>query len=163
MSNSTATANSIDPNVLSAIIAAVVAFIILFLDRYFIEPRIWRKRNEILSLEKTLEVYGSLVTILKSCNYRAFMQNGARPTDLYNVDRHDIGELEVIFERKGYLLSNELRKEWETLHGNQSHLGQLKQGTFTDLNLPLKRMKELAEGDFKKYNERYAKLTGSNS
>jgi len=149
---------SIDTTIYSALISAVVAFIILALSKFLIEPRQWRSRYEIRSLEKALEVHGSLIAVLDGCHGKALLAN-VHATAQYRVDSHDIRELETIFERKSYLLSEALREQWSNLHLSQSHFGALKAGTYASLDLPLKDMRDLAETDFKAYSERYAKLT----
>jgi hypothetical protein len=149
----------IDSTLFSAIIAALVAFVVLALDRYFIEPRKWRERLKVRTLEKVLEVYGSLVTILKSCRSRALMQN-APPNVQYTVDRDDMRELEAIFEGKSYLLGGKLQAEWNRLHEVESRIGDLKDGRNTQLNLPLRVMRETAERDYRNFLATYMKLTG---
>lgn len=158
MSNSTATATSLNPNLLSALIAAVVAFIVLLLDKLFIEPRKWKKRYEIRTLERALEVHGSLITILRECHQRALLQNVSANAQ-YNVNLADLYALQSIFQRKSYLLSQQLRTQWENLQGSQSHLPELMEAQVASLNLPLREMRELAERDFEAYSKRYAKLT----
>jgi hypothetical protein len=158
LSNSTTTV-TIDANLLSALIAAAVALVVLLLDKLVIEPRKWKKRYEIRSLEKTLEVYGALVTILKTCHTRALMQN-APSTAQYTVNLNEISQLEVIFERKRYLLSEQLCTQWENLEKYEPQLGELKTGAISDLNLPLKEMRGVAEREFAGYTKRYEELTG---
>lgn len=69
------------PPIIAAIVSAVVAIFILDLKEFFIEPRRSKKNIQISHLEKQLQVYGALVTILRSCKRKAL-----RKTDI----AHDV-------------------------------------------------------------------------
>ena len=155
-------ASPIDSTLLSAIIAAFVAICILFVDRVFIEPRTWKKRYEIRSLEKALETHGWLISILASCHAKVQMliKEGIKQVSAdYYVDTNDIRKLELIFEKKAYLLSDRLKELWIELHTTVPQFAELKLGTILILYLPLKSIQDQAEKDFSEYQELYKKLT----
>jgi hypothetical protein len=127
LSNGTATASSIDPNILSAIIAAVVAFIVLLLDKLLIEPRKWTARYEIRTLEKALEAHGWLLSVLKACEEKAKRQAEKRanpPPHL--LESADILQLEEIFGKKAYLLSEKLKQTWYDLQRKDAYFEMMK-------------------------------------
>jgi hypothetical protein len=127
LSSSTATVGSIDSNLLSAIIAAVVAFTILFLDRIFIEPRKWTSRYEIRTLEKALEVHGWLLSVLNACEEKAKRQAEKRATPpSHLLESADILQLEGIFGKKAYLLSERLKQTWYDLQRKDAYFGMMK-------------------------------------
>ena len=159
MSNNTAVGITIDPNLVSAIIAAVVAFIVLFLDRLFIEPRKWKRRYEIRATEKALEVYGPIVTILKRCHERA-VRNQVAPERQYTLDRADLTRLKEIFETKAFMLSNVVQVSWNSMYAaNAELITELLGYSSNDVDLPLGPVWEIAERDYNEYIRKYNQLS----
>ena len=113
---------TIDSTLLSAIIAATVAFIILTVDRLVIEPKTWHRRYEIRWLEKQIQVHEWLLTILYACREKAKRQAEKRTNPLpHLLESADIGKLEVIFEKNAYLLGDKLRTTWYDLQGRDTY------------------------------------------
>jgi hypothetical protein len=113
---------TVDSTLLSALISAVVAFIIVTADRFFFEARTWHKRYEIRWLEKQIQIHEWLLTILNACREKAKRQaekSTNRPPHL--LESADIGKLENIFEKNAYLLGDSLRKTWLALQGRDQY------------------------------------------
>ena len=97
-----------------------------------------------------------IVAILQRCHAKALQRN-VPPTEQYSLDQPDVHDLETIIEKESFLLSAPLRDQWNTLHLSKGDLiTKLKTGTSiwpNGLNLPLQKMREIAESDFNKLNE----------
>jgi len=173
---------TLDSTEAAALVSAVVAFIILILDRLLIEPRKWKLRYKIQSLEKRLEVHGWLISVLKGCQEKAKRQGGA-PGETHLLESIDIINLEKIFGNKAYLLSDELKKTWYDLQAKDAYfeMMRVRKGEVDEaapVNLvgggtvqppPVKHeiiggdltaMQIQAEADSAKSQNRYDKLTG---
>jgi len=150
----------IDSTLLAALVSAVVAFIILTLDRFLIEPRKWRSRYEIRALEKALETHNWLVSVLKVCQQKAKRQTERKFSHV--LEREDILNLEEIFERKAWLISEELRQTWYDLQGKDTYFEMMsvksreRKLTAADLT----KMQEQAQSDSAQLQSRYRELTG---
>jgi hypothetical protein len=59
-------AGGVDNAIISVIISAAVSFGIFGLKEKWIEPRRWRRSAEAAKLERKLEVYSTLTTLLQS-------------------------------------------------------------------------------------------------
>jgi len=146
---------------LSGIISALVAFVILVIDRFLIEPRIWHSRYKLRSLEKSLEVYGWLISVLKVCQQKAKRQTQEKFTHL--LEKGDILNLEEIFEKKkAYLLSERLRQTWYDLQKEDTYFVMMKikngEPQFKLTAADLTKMQEQAETDFDQLQSRYNAL-----
>lgn len=88
------------------------------------------------------------------------MMQNVPPNAQYSVDRDDMRKLETIFEEKSYLLGSKLQAEWEKLHEVEPRFSDLKDGKITELNLPLRAMREIAEKEYQDFLVPYLKLAG---
>jgi hypothetical protein len=174
---------TIDSTLLAALISAVVAFIVLSADRFVIEPRKWRSRYEIRTLEKAIQVHAWLLSVLKGCREKAQRQAEKRenpPPHL--LESADIWKLDDIFERNAYLLSSELKGTWyemqkrdqyfelarvrhrdvdrpppvETLGGGRVEFSPTRHEAIAD---DLTEMEKQAVADLKRLQTKYGKLT----
>jgi hypothetical protein len=107
----------VDPTFLAAVVSAIVAFAVLGLDKFFIEPRKWLKRYQIRVDEKAIGLHWWLISILKACREKAMRQieEGSKPVQPHLLESVDIWKLEEIFEKKAYLLSDALKRKWYDL------------------------------------------------
>jgi hypothetical protein len=64
-------ADLLQPAIISAIVSASVAIVVLLWREYNIEPQRWRKNVQVAHLQKQLEIYGALVTLLEACRVKA--------------------------------------------------------------------------------------------
>jgi hypothetical protein len=109
-----------ESGIIAAIVSAVVAIAILTVKEFAIESRRWRKNIRVSNLEKRLQIYGELITILKSCEHKA-MRKHLDDTDSSKSNRvashvlenpFDGNRLQEIFEKSHYLLSTKLLDQW---------------------------------------------------
>lgn len=61
---------SVDTAIFATIISAAVSFGIFGLKEKWIEPGRWKKSTETFKLEKKLEIYGTLTTLLQSFHHK---------------------------------------------------------------------------------------------
>jgi hypothetical protein len=108
------------PVIVAAIVSAIVALAILGFKEGYLEPRRWRKNIQVSNLEKRLQVYGELISVLESCKRKAMRQdlNKSDSPTPEKVHSHllenpfDGDRLQIIFEKSHHLLSSELLEEW---------------------------------------------------
>lgn len=55
-----------DSTIIAAVVSAVISVAILLVSNYFIQPRRFRHSLKVENLEKCLEAYGTLITIIDS-------------------------------------------------------------------------------------------------
>lgn len=110
---------SVDNAIISVIISAAVSFGIFGLKEKWIEPRRWRRSAEAVKLEKKLEVYGTLTTLLQSfynkrqrINIHKETQDTPKPCEHALELPFDADKLDEIFEKSRYLLSEDLISEY---------------------------------------------------
>jgi len=162
----------------SALFVALVSIVIFVIGSLLVEPWKWRKRNEIRRLEKTLETYGWLISVLKgsAAKGRRFPTHGTNP-EPYVLEAKDILQLDEIFGVKAYLLSEKLKETWRevqekdtgfviesTRHRDTIPIPQtksnwpveMKQGA---MQIDLSEMQRQAESDFTVLEQRYMYLT----
>jgi hypothetical protein len=96
----------------AAVVSAVVAFAILGLDRFLIEPRKWRVRYVVRQLEKSVQVHGWLVSVLRACQEKAKRTPEVEAKLPHLLESDDVRKLEDIFEKNAYSLSKELKQTW---------------------------------------------------
>lgn len=161
---------SLDTAIFATIISAAVSFGIFGLKEKWIEPRRWKKSAETIKLEKKLEIYGTLITLLQSFHHKAIRDNRQRVTQTTASEyKHalevpfDADKLDEIFEKSRYLLSDELiNKYMEYIQQDTSHtLFHARKGRGPDIVLAeLKGMQSMAEREFNVLKEKYKGLTG---
>ena len=96
----------------AAVVSAVVAFAILGLDRFLIEPRKWRVRYVVRQLEKSIQVHAWLLSILRACQEKAKRTPEVEAKLPHLLESDDVRKLEDIFEKNAYSLSKELKQTW---------------------------------------------------
>ena len=154
---------SADSTVWAAAVSAVVAFLILAIDRLWIEPRKWRSRYQVKSLEAAIEIHEWLVSVLKACREKAERtpQRPDKPPHLLESD--DIRKLEDILEKKAYLLSKKLKQTWYEAHRKDKTFlldgVKHRDRDFRVLSIDLAEMQKQAETDLSELQSRYEKMT----
>lgn len=155
------------PAIFAAIVSAAVSFGIFGLKEKWIEPGRWKKSTE---LEKKLEIYGTLTTLLQSFHQktqRVNLQKGTETTA--SKYQHalevpfDADKLDKIFEKARYLLSDDLITRYtEYINQDTYHsIFQARIGIGSDVVMvDLKDMQSLAEKEFGLLKEKYKILTG---
>jgi hypothetical protein len=103
----------VDTTIVAAFVSAVVAIIILAIDRFWIEPRRWQSRYEVRLLERRVKTHAWLVSVLEASKAKAKRVPTSKVP--YLLEGDDVRKLEDIFERKAYLLSDQLRQAWYDL------------------------------------------------
>jgi hypothetical protein len=108
-----------DSTLWAAFVSAIVAVVILALDRYWIEPRKWSLRYEIKILEKQIEALQWLLSVLAACREKAdrIPRQEGEPERTYShlLESDDVQKLEDIFEKRASLLSKQLKHTWYDL------------------------------------------------
>lgn len=161
---------SIDNAIISVIISAAVAFGIFGLKEKWIEPKRWRRSAEAVKLEKKLEVYGALTTLLQSFYSKGQRTNIHKGTqDTPQPYAHalelpfDADKLDEIFEKSRYLLSEDLiTKYMEYVKQDTYHnIFQARRGIGSQVALvDLKEIQSASEGEFDLLNKKYKELMG---
>jgi hypothetical protein len=128
-----------------------------------IQPRRWKKDVQLKNLQKRLEVYGGLVVILKSCREKAKRQRkeGQKETHLME-NPYDYKKLARIFERYGYLLSDDVSKLWLDFMTADTYFAvynSLKKGSGL-LSHDFSVLEKSAEAEYEKLKVQYRGLTG---
>jgi hypothetical protein len=162
-----------DTNVLAAVVSAVVSIFIWILFQFRIEPRRWKSRYEIRSLERKLEVHGWLISVLKACEEKARRQQSKTGSQTHLMETSDILQLEGVFGRKAYLLSEKLRQTWYELQRKDTYFEMMRVKNRETMGLAgapqmkheltlgdLTEMQRCAERDFADLQGRYITLTG---
>jgi hypothetical protein len=161
---------AVDNAVISVIISAAVSFGIFGLKEKWIEPRRWRKSAEAAKLEKKLEVYSTLTTLLQSFYHKRQRVGIHKEThDTSKPGEHalelpfDADKLDEIFEKSRYLLSEDLISEYmkyvkqDTYH----NIFQARRGVGSQVALvDLKAMQSASEKEFGLLNKKYKELMG---
>jgi hypothetical protein len=174
----------VDPTLLAAVVSALVAFAVLGLDKFFIEPRKWLKRYQIRVVEKAIGLHWWLISILKACREKAMRQieEGSKPAQPHLLESADIWKFEEIFEKKSYLLSDALKSKWYGLQRQDKFFELIRvryrdQDKFPTVKTPqgemempamrhevisvdLMDMEKQAENDLANLQDRYQRLTG---
>jgi len=174
----------VDPTLVAAVVSAIVAFAILGLDRFFIEPRKWVKRYQTTVVEQSIEVHCWLISVFKACRQKAKRQEEKRtkPIQPHLLESADIWKLEEILEKKAYLLSDALKSKWYDLQRQDQFFEMMrvryreerKFPTFKtphgEMEMPamkhevisvdLTEMEKQAEDDLAALQDRYERLTG---
>lgn len=159
-------AELLQPAIISVIVSASVAIAILLWREYKIEPHRWRKNVQVTHLQKRLEVYGTLITLLESCRVKAMRQSKASPEEqekMYLMENpFDTDKFQEIFERSNYLLSHELRQEWIKAVREDEYFSMFdaKKKGHAALLVNFKQMHELAMKEFDTLKGEYKTLTG---
>jgi len=154
----------VDSTIIAATVSAIVAFVILVISNFLIHPRRWKRNLKVKTLERRLEVYGALLTILDSMAEKAKRQ--AKEEEKYEPhtmeNPYDYYRLSKIFERENYLLSDKLSQLWLQFIQRDTYFAvyrPIKEGhglldaNFTDMHALVR--KEYAE-----LKQQYKKITG---
>jgi hypothetical protein len=106
---------TVDTAILTVVISAAVSFGIFGLKEKWVEPRRWKRSTEAVKLEKKLEVYGTLTTLLQSFYHkgqRVDLKKGTQTMDpqyQHSLELpFDADKLDEIFEKSRYLISEDL-------------------------------------------------------
>jgi hypothetical protein len=120
-------------------------------------------------VEKSLAVYGWLISILRACRSKAARRALANVPQ-YLLETSDIPDLEGIFGERAYLLSEELRQTWYDLQKTDAYSDMMKvkyreidpafNKPRTEVYADMTKMQKQAEEDFSKLSADYKKKTG---
>lgn len=151
-----------NPVIIAAIVSALVAFFILYIREFWVEPRRWKVNLELHHLEEKLEAYGSLVTILKSALEKGKRQTKEKEAIWCLESPYDSDRMQEIFEKHDYLLSPALRQRWlEMLREDKYfHLFSAKSKEAMLIEFDLAEMQRIAEMEYEALKKSYAKKAG---
>lgn len=164
----------IDAVIVSVAVSAAVAFTILFLDKLFFEPRRWKRNLEVRTLDKALEIYGRLIAVLKGAKEKGKRQRKEGEPIQHRLESDDIKELELIFERKGYLLSDRLKGLWLETVKKDTYFVMMAVKHRQSIGIPgvakpgliqvdFNEMQRYAEEEYTALRDRYLRITGFKS
>jgi hypothetical protein len=146
---------SVDTAIFAAIVSAAVSFGIFGLKEKWIEPGRWKKSTEAIKLERKLEIYGTLTTLLQSFHQktqRVNLQKGTVTTAFKYQHALEVLlmliNLTRFFEKARYLLSDDLITRFmEYIKQDTYHsIFQARKGIGSDVVMvDLKDMQSLAE------------------
>jgi hypothetical protein len=161
---------TVDIAIYTAIISAVVSFGLFGLKERWIEPRRWKKSTEAITLEKKLEIYGTLTTLLQSFHHKALRTKLQKGTQTIDPEYEhamevpfDADNLDKIFERSRHLLSDDLITKYMAFIKQDTYhrIFSARKGTGPDIVLlDLKDMQSVAETEFDSLKKKYKELTG---
>jgi len=167
--------------VYAAAISAVIAVVLYFVKEYHIEPKRWERGIRVSQLEKRLEAYGRLLTILTSCAKKGLRQTTGLADMTGSEDQvdlaietkkkhlhllenpHDADALQAVFEESHHLMSKELREEWFRFVREDeffAHFDSLHAEKGHLLRADLWKMHRIAQKDYAVMEKEYDKLTG---
>lgn len=159
---------TIDSTIIAVFVSAIISVAILLVSNYFIQPRRLRRNWMIENLEKRLEVYGTLITIIDSMQAkRQRISPDKIPEErkkfAYEMESpFDYNRLLEVLEKKNYLLSKEISRLWfKVLKEDGTFLifSSLKKPDFL-ISVDFKEMQETAKREYSELKTQYEKLTG---
>ena len=109
--------DTVDSTILAAAVSALVSLLILGISSFYIQPRRIRHSWAIEHLQRRLEVYGALNTLLESMQAK----NERSPINLPEISKNytyrmenpfDYKRMVQLLEKKNYLLSKEVSNSW---------------------------------------------------
>jgi hypothetical protein len=160
-------AGGVDNAIISVIISAAVSFGIFGLKEKWIEPRRWRRSAEAAKLERKLEVYSTLTTLLQSFYHKGQRINVHKETSKPGEHALDLpfdaDKLDEIFEKSRYLLSEELISEYMryVMQDTYHNIYQARRGVGSQVALvDLREMQSTSEREFGLLNKKYKELMG---
>lgn len=154
----------VDSTIIAATVSAIVAFVILVISNFLIFPRRWKRNLKVKNLERRLEVYGALLTILDSMAEKAKRQaKGGEKYEPHTMENpFDYHRLLKIFERENYLLSDKLSQLWLQFIQRDTYFAvyrSLKEGHgLLDANFA--DMHTLVREEYAELKQQYKKITG---
>ena len=158
---------SVDSTIVAAVVSATISVAILVVSSFIIQPRRLRHSWKVEYLEKRLEVYGTLNTILDSMQVKTERQPVNLPdeskTYTFQMENpFDYNRLLAILEKKNYLFSKEISELWLKVLKDDKHFSiydSLRGGhglTLADFN----DMQERTKKEYSDLKTQYEKLTG---
>lgn len=158
---------TIDSTIIAVIVSAVISVAILLVSNYFIQPRRLRQNWIVENLEKRLEVYGALITVIDSmqAKRKRFPLDKLPENDRFPFEMEtpfDYNRLLAVLEKKNYLLSKEISQLWFKLLTDDVHFkifSALKKEPLL-LSVDFKDIQEKAKKEYSEMKSQYEKLTG---
>jgi len=153
--------SSVDSTITAAVVSAVVSVAILVVSEFIIQPLRWKRSVKADYLEKKLETYGALVTIIDSMAEKS-KRRTPNPDQSFTMENpYDYLRLQSIFEKRNYLLSKPISQLWlefirqDTYFHNFTALKE-KSGL---LRADFRKMQELAKKEYNEIRAQYGRLT----
>ena len=158
---------SVDSTIVAAVVSAIISVIILVVSNLVIQPRRLKHSWKVEILEKRLEAYGALNTIIDSMQAKTERQPPTLPdtSKSYTFQMEnpwDYNRLLALLEKKNYLFSKEISELW---------LKALKSDKFFSIYTALKgghgltlfdftEMQEAVKKEYSELKSEYGKATG---
>jgi hypothetical protein len=151
--------------IITVIISASVAIGIFGLKERWIEPSRWKKNIKKEIIDKKLEAYGTLITIIQAYEENAKNDSICKQegfTHVIPISTDD--KLDGIIERFRHYLTNELIDEYlqfiQTKKTFLSYSGRDNTVKSSATYCKLSKIQEIAENTYVDLKEEYEKLTG---
>ena len=152
-----------DSTIVAAIVSAVISFLVLIISNFVIQPRRWKQNIAVRNVEKRLEVYGSLLTILKSLAEKGKRQHKEGDVKMYRMENpYDYRRMVGLFERYNYLLSSAVSQSWLDFISSDTFFqvfSSMEKGERL-LSVDLSKMEKLVEAEYEELKAQYHSLTG---
>jgi hypothetical protein len=150
----------IDSTIIAAVVSTAVSIAVFVISDLLIQPRRWKKNLQVENLEKRLETYGALLTIIDSMAEKSKRHGSKAPFTMENP--FDYEKILAIVENKSYLLSEKLSQSWLKLILKDKYFSlynSLKKGEgLTGANFG--EMQKIAKQEYEELKEKYCELTG---
>jgi hypothetical protein len=158
---------SVDTTIIATVVSAIISVAILLVSNYFIQPRKLKHNWLVENLEKRLEVYGALITLIDSMQTKTERQPINLPEESKNFtyqmeNPFDYNRLLAILEKKNYLFSKEITQLWLKVLKDDKYFS-IYESTKGGHGLELADFKDMQGRAKKEYSElktQYEKLTG---
>jgi len=117
-----------NPSITAAFISAIVALLILGIEKLVLMPKERRKNLELRELEKKIDAYGQLVALLKGARKKGeAVGEESEPVRVagltHQLEYHDVRTLDYLFGRKARLFSEKILGLWfDLLRKDTTHL-----------------------------------------
>ncbi len=151
-----------DSAIIATVISISISLIVLLLREKKLDPEKWKKNTKLSTIEKQLEAYGILLTILHACEEkikRQGLNERTESTHLLETPK-DADNLRKVFSEKRFLLSEEIVKEYLKMEKDDAYFGlSPKEGKESPILANLSRMQELAELHYVNLKDDFKEMT----
>jgi hypothetical protein len=152
-----------DSAIIATVISVAISLVVLAYREKKLEPDKWKKNAKLATMDKQLEAYGSLLTILHACEGKATRQQineNTEFTHLLEVPK-DSENLRSLIMVKRYLLSEKIVDEYLKMEKGDTYFALTpKEGKSSTLLINLREMQDIVEYHFISLKDDYKKLTG---
>jgi hypothetical protein len=158
----------VSSTLIAAGVSAIVSLAVLFASNYYFQPHKFKQSLKVENLEKSLQAYGTLITILGSMQAKRERISSKLISEEKKEYSHqmenpfDYKRLVEVMEKKNYLFSQELSEKWFKLLKKDVYFHIY--SSLTDgrglLLADFRELQETAEKEYSELKTKYEQLTG---